>query len=635
MSQLALHFLGSPRVCLDGATVEIDRRKVVALLAYLAVTAQRHSRDELAQLLHGKQDGKHARANLRQTLSLLRDAIGEDRLGSDRLGVWLPDVKGLWVDVAAFEQGFIVAGVLVGPHTLNIVGETHDVEVLAEVGVALLLFGIGLELSLDRMRRLWRLIVFGGAIQVGATILAVLLIAGVLGLGARAAVFMGCLVAVSSTAIVLSGLRQRGELEAPHGRVTLGILVFQDLCVVPMMLMIPVLAGDVGSGGDIALALGKAAGLIVAVLLSARVLVPRLLHLVARARQRDLFVLSVFIICLGTAWLMSQAGVSLALGAFLGGLVVAGSEYRHQALADLIPFREVFASLFFVSVGMLLNPLSVGANALPVLAILIAIVIGKFLIVLITGLCLKLPQRPSILAATALAQVGEFSFVLMTAARGYDIVDEPTMANLSAAIILSMLITPMVIALGPRLAAGVGKVPVVTRLLNVRTPDDLEHDVAELHDHVIIAGFGLTGQELAVSLKNYGISYVIVDMNADAVRTASRHGEPACFGDVTSRDVLETLGLNRARELVLVINDPGAAERAVRVARELAPNVPVFVRAQYAADVEPLLRAGTAEVIVAELESSAAVTKQLLTRHGIGDASVDPELQRIRERQTD
>ena len=531
--------------------------------------------------------------------------------------------------------GFILAGVIAGPHALRVVTDTHDVEVLAEIGVALLLFGIGLELSLDRMRRLWRLVIFGGAIQVGVTILAVVVIGRLFGLGLRSSIFVGCVVAVSSTAIVLSGLRVRGELDAPHGRFTLGILVFQDLCVVPMILVIPLLASDGGPTGDILGALVKAALLLVGVLVAARIVVPRVLHVVAQARQRDLFVLSVFLICIGTAWIVSIAGVPVALGAFLGGLVVSGSAYRHQALSDLIPFREVFASLFFVSIGMLLDPVAVVANALPVLALLGAIVTGKFMIVLTTGLVLRLPIRPSILAGTSLAQVGEFSFVLMTAAMGYDVIGEPLVSNLSVAIILSMLITPMFIALGPPLAAGVGRVPVVTRHLKVRTPDDLALHESGLRDHVIIAGFGFTGQELAMSLKNVGIPYVIVDMNADAVRRASEQGEPACFGDVTSAEVLRSLELAKAREFVLVINDPGAARRALRVARHTAPHVPVFVRAQYALDVEGLVAAGASEVIVAELEASAAVTERLLERHHVRSDAVDSELERMRERQTD
>jgi len=531
--------------------------------------------------------------------------------------------------------GFILAGMLAGPHVLNVVDDVHDVELLAEIGVALLLFGIGLELSLDRMKRLWRPIVFGGAIQVGASVLVVSLLGRAVELGTGAAIFLGCVIAVSSTAIVLTGLRGRGELDAPHGRLTLGILVFQDLCVIPMMLVIPLLSGSAGSGLHMVAALAKSAAILIGVLIAARLVVPRFLHLVALARQRDLFVLAVFLVCIGTAWLASTAGVSLALGAFLGGLVVAGSRYRHQALSEVIPFREIFSSLFFVSVGMLLVPNVIVTNVAPVVAMLIAIVVGKFAIVFLTGLALHLPMRASIMAGAALAQVGEFSFVLLSAASGEDLLSDGLMSNLSVAIILSMLITPMIISLSPRLAAGVGRVRIVTRYLRVPGPEDMPAQTGGLSNHVIIAGFGLTGQELAASLKNTGVSYVVVDMNAETVRWASERGEPVCFGDVTSGEVLHNLGLESAREVVIAVNDPSAAERAVRVAREHAPSVPVFVRAQYAMDVRRLVAAGAADVIVAELEASAAMTERLLSRHRVAADAVVPELTRIRERMTD
>lgn len=531
--------------------------------------------------------------------------------------------------------GFILAGMLVGPKVLNIVDDVHQVEVLAEIGVALLLFGIGLEMSLERMRRLWRLSTFGGSVQVGATVLVAAGIGRLLGLHWGAAVFVGCILAVSSTAIVLSGLRARGELEAPHGRLTLGVLIFQDLCVVPMMLIIPLLAGGAGSGGTVAITLLKSVGLLAAVLLAARLVVPHLLHYVASARQRDLFVLSVFLVCIGTAWIVSMTGVSVALGAFLGGLVVSGSQYRHQALSELIPFREVFSSLFFVSVGMLLSPVVIVGSAPAVLALLAAIVLGKFLLVLASGFVLRLSLRASIMAAAALAQVGEFSFVLINAAAPWELLPPVFATDLYAAIILSMLITPLFIAAAPRLAAGATRVSVVTRSLHVRTPEDLPADNTQLRDHIIIAGYGVTGHELAISLKNMGIPYVIVDLNPESVRWATAHGDPACYGDVTSAEVLRSLGLEQARELVLAINDPRATHEALRVARAISSTVPIFVRATYAVDLVPLLDAGATDVIVAELEASAAMAERMLARHQVRGADVEPELKRIRSRTVD
>ncbi|MDH4156995.1 MAG: cation:proton antiporter, partial [candidate division Zixibacteria bacterium] len=353
--------------------------------------------------------------------------------------------------------GFILSGLLVGPQVLGLIDDVHQVEVLAEVGVALLLFGIGLELSLEKLRRLWKLILTGGILQVGLTILVAFAVSRLYGLPSNTAVFIGFLLALSSTAIVLKGLQQRGEVDAPHGRLTLGILVFQDFSVVPMMLVIPVLSGRGPVAGDLLGTLAQSAAIIVGVLLAARFIVPRLLNLITRTRQRQLFILAIFLICIGTAWLITSSGVSLAIGAFLAGLVVAESEYRHQALADLISFREVFTSLFFVSVGMLLVPSIIADNIIVIMILLAGIMVGKSVVVFVTAMLLRLPVRVCSLTAVALAQVGEFSLVLTFAAQGTGLIEKSFENSLISAVILSMFLTPFLMSLGPQLAAGVDR----------------------------------------------------------------------------------------------------------------------------------------------------------------------------------
>ena len=535
--------------------------------------------------------------------------------------------------------GFIVAGTLVGPHGFGLIHDLHQVEVLAEVGVVLLLFGIGLELSLERLRRLWQPILIGGTLQMGLTILISMGLAIMFGLTPASAIFLGFLVSVSSTAIVLRALNDRGELEAPHGRLTLGILVFQDLCVVPMMLAIPILAGTGASGLQVLLTLLKAAGVLAGVLVAARIIVPRALHLVARTRQRNLFMLSTFLVCIGTAWIVSSAGISLALGAFMGGMVVAGSEYRHQALADLIPFREVFTSLFFISVGMLLNLGAAVEHPLPVLGLLAALIGGKFIVVLLTGMFMRLPAGVSILSAAALAQIGEFYFVVLRAGQGAGIVDRSwaslsLVSNLSAAAILSMLITPLALVAGPHIAAGAGRIRVLTQYLGV---GEAGESVAfkGLADHVIVAGMGVVGTELAASLREAGIAYILVDLNAESVRNALRRGEPACFGDISSPEVLEAVGAERAHELVLAINDPGAAIRAAVAARRVAPHLHILIRSRYVGDVKALLRAGADKVVPAELEAAAEIASYVLDRHHVQPDVRFMQLARIRSRMED
>lgn len=526
--------------------------------------------------------------------------------------------------------GFILAGILVGPGGFGLVDDVHKVEVLAETGVALLLFGIGLEISLERLRRLWWPVLAGGALQVGLTAAATFAVCRLLGYSPNLALFIGFVIAISSTAIVLQGLEARGELDAPHGRLTLGILVFQDLSVVPMMLAIPLLSGSGPPAQNLFSALLRTVAILASVLLAARLIVPRALRLIAKTRQRNLFVVAVLLVSIGTAWVLWICGIPLALGAFLAGLVVAGSEYRHQALADLISFRDAFTSIFFVSIGMLLDPGAILENIIPILILLVAVLAGKSGLVFITAMIMRLPLRVCVLAAAALAQVGEFSFILMRGAQTTGLVTDHLAGNLVVVAVLSMFVTPFGLSLGPHLAAGVGKIQVLTRLLKVSTAEDAAEEVRTMHEHVIIGGYGLAGQQLAQALRQSGIPYVIAELNVENVRNAISKGEPAYFCDITSLEVLECLQAADAGELVLLINDPDANQRAVKAARSLAPNLHIVVRASYQLDIRPLLKAGANEIIAAEIEAAVEVVSRTLNRHQVDPEQVAVHLSRIR-----
>ena len=510
--------------------------------------------------------------------------------------------------------GFILVGLLAGPYGLKLINDPHQVEILAEIGVALLLFGIGLEFPLERFRRLWKPILVGGALQVGLTIAIVYFFARQFGIPVHVAIFTGFIVAISSTAIVLQELEQRGEIDAPHGRFTLGILIFQDLCVVPMVLMIPLLAEGVTDFSEIGMMLLRTALVVTLVLLASKLIVPRLLNLIAKANLRYLFVMATLTVCIGTAWITSSLGVSLALGAFLGGLVVAGSEYRHQAFADVLPFREIFVSFFFISVGMLLNWQLAINNMTMTLLLLASILIGKFVIIMIAGTILRMPMRVTAMTATSLSQVGEFSFVLVTVATAYALVDDAYAGSLLVVTVLSMVITPFILNLAPKLAAGMGGSRVLTKLLDVPSATNIGEKVQkqELSGHVIIGGYGLAGQQLAEALKNNNTPYVIAELNPENVRVATLENRTACYADITSGEVLENLGLSRAKLFVIVINDPGATERAVRVARNLAPTITIIVRTRYILDIDRLVKAGANEIIVAEIETASKLVTDVM-----------------------
>ncbi len=514
---------------------------------------------------------------------------------------------------------FILTGILVGPNTLGLVGDPHKVETLAEIGVVLLLFGIGIELSLDSLRALWRSVLVGGSLQVGLTILATLAVVRALGYRLETALFLGFVIAVSSTAIVLRALRTANQLDAPHGRFTLGVLVFQDLCVVPMMLAVPVLAAGGGSLGPPLGRMLQALVLLTVVFVVARFAAPRLLEAVARTRQRELFVLVVAVICLGIAWGLSTVGISLALGAFVAGLVVADTGYRHQALSELIPFRELLTSVFFISVGMLLDPRSLVAHAVPVVSLLAAMTVGKFVLVVLAVLLMRLQLRVAIVSGMALAQSGEFSFVLLAAAGGTSLIPTDLATALPMAVILSMLLTPLLLALGPGLATRAGRLPGVTRLIDVRVAEECPEEKDELSDHVIIAGYGIAGRELARSLREAGIRSCIVDLNVENVRRAASDGGRAYFGDVTRAEVLESVGIERARAVVLLVNDPTSEEAAIRAARRVAHEVPIVVRTRFARDIPSLRAAGATSVITAEIEAAAGVTETVLRSQGVSE----------------
>jgi len=506
--------------------------------------------------------------------------------------------------------GFIAAGVLVGPNALGLVSNISHVELLAELGVVLLLFGIGLELSLERIRAVWRLVAIGGAVQVGISILVVTAISTLMGLNIRSAVLVGCIAAISSTAIVLRGLSKRGEIEAPHGQLALGILVFQDLCVVPMILIIPLLADTQQSIMDAALSLMISVVVLLGVILVAKFVVPRLLDIVAATRERSVFVLTVFLVGLGIAWAVSLAGVSIALGAFLAGLIVVSGKHKPQVLSDLVPLRDVLATTFFVSLGMLLDLEMVMEHAVPILSLFVAIVLGKFVIITLTARFMKLSLRASVLTGAALCQVGEFSFVLLHAADGTGLLNPSLAGSLTVAIILSMLITPFALSFGPRLASGIESVNLVHRLFGVRMAADVDEDESP-RNHVIIAGYGLTGQAVARLLSEREIPFIVVDLNINNVNSAMQEGQSACFGDVTSVAILEHLGAPFARMIVVSINDHSATVRAIAACRRIAPRVPIVARARFDADVEFLEESGATHVISAETAAATGVVNRV------------------------
>jgi CPA2 family monovalent cation:H+ antiporter-2 len=523
--------------------------------------------------------------------------------------------------------GLLFSGALVGPHGLRLVSDVHALELIAEVGVVLLLFTIGLEFSIERLRNILERVALGGLLQVGATVGAVVLVGHFVGLDPRQGVFFGFALALSSTAIVLRGLAERRELDAPHGRFLVGTLIFQDLCVVPMVLIVPVLAHGGELWGPIALALLKAAGLVSIVLVVSKAVVPRLLRAVDANRSREVFLLAVLSLCIGTAWLSSLAGLSLALGAFLGGMVVAGTEYSHRAMGEMLPLRDVFVSFFFVSLGTFFNVHVVARDPVLVVAILAGLVLAKGFLASMAALIMRFPPRAAWLAGVGLAQFGEFGFVILRLGIHKNLVTAAAVSPVLCAGIISMFLTPLLIYRAPHVTAGEKLLGPLAKLLKVQSIEEVDTSGAKHRDHVIIIGYGLAGRMVARSLAQVGLDHIVLELNADNVRQARSRREPVYYADATSAEALTHSHVQTARAVAIVINDPQAAYRVIATVRRLNPTVPIFLRTHYLAEGKALREVGATDIVAEEVEGGAEVLNRLLRRLDIPEDVVHAQMQ--------
>jgi CPA2 family monovalent cation:H+ antiporter-2 len=529
--------------------------------------------------------------------------------------------------------GFLLTGVLAGPHGFRLIHGVHEVEALAETGVVLLLFTIGMEFSLARLIRIGRVAILGGALQVGGTIAAVVAVATACGLGAGEAVFLGCMIALSSTAVVLKLLQQRGETTSPAGRVAVAILIAQDIIVVPMMLAVPFLAGTGGSATAAIFAVAAKAALVIGVVYAGiRWAVPALLGRVVRMQSRELFLLSILLVCSSVVGLSAVLGLSLALGAFLAGLMISETDYSHQAFGNVIPFRDVFASFFFVSIGMLLDANVFLVSPLIVAAMTITVVAGKAVVTAGAGAALGVPLRVAVQSGVALAQIGEFSFVLAGAGLGAGLLDPGVYQLFLAAAVLSLAVTPVLIPAAPRIGSAVAALPWPDRFRTGRSALEDDKPAAALRDHLVIVGFGFTGHNLARAARAAGIAYSAIEMNTETVRRERAMGEPVVFGDATEEVILEHSGAREARVAVVAISDPPATARVVAALRRVNPALHVIVRTRYLAEAPPLREAGATEVVPEELESAVEIFVRVLARYLIPRDVVQGILDEVRRR---
>jgi CPA2 family monovalent cation:H+ antiporter-2 len=524
--------------------------------------------------------------------------------------------------------GYLLVGVAIGPHALQWIpastesGYAH----LAEFGVVFLMFSIGLEFSLPKLFNMRR-VVFGlGMVQVLLTLFAPTAAAWALGYPWRLGFALGGALAMSSTAIVSKLLAERMQLESAHGREIIGVLLFQDLAVVPLLILIPALAQPAEKLAPVlALALVKAAVVLVLILFAGQKLMRGWFHIVALRRSHELFVLNVLLITLGLAWATELAGLSLALGAFLAGMLISETEYRHQVEEDIKPFRDLLLGLFFVTIGMQLN-LSVVVDRFALVVLLfIAPVLFKFSTIALLSRLFGATPGNALRTALALAQAGEFGFVLLALAGGVGLVDQSLLQPVLAAMLLSMLSAPFMIHYSDKLVLRFVASEWMLRSLEL-------HQIAvsgmAAAKHVVLCGYGRTGQNLARFLEQEGIGYVALDLDPERVREAAAAGESVVYGDCARRDALIAAGLARASALVISFPDTPAAIKILHHAHAINPALPVIVRTLDDTDMDRLQAAGAAEVVPDAFESSLMLASHALVLMGVPLARV---VHRVRE----
>ena len=514
---------------------------------------------------------------------------------------------------------FIVAGAVAGPAGIGIVKTQDDVEMLAEMGIVLLLFTVGLEFSLTEIRRIWRKVLIGGTLQIALTAAAILVL--VLAISGsmttwRLGLFAGLFVALSSTAIVLKELGTLNQLDSPHGRLVVGVMLFQDLCIVGLLLFVPILSGRTPLS-VVPEVLATAAAAIGVVAVVSRFVLPVLFRLVARSGRREAFPLAVLLASIGTAWASSLLGISMALGAFLGGLVLAESEYSHQAYAEIRPLRDILAGLFFISLGMLVDP-SILLGQFPIIiAIAVLLVIVKASVATGAFLAAATTMRVAATAGIDLAQVGEFSFILGRSGLDVGLLNPSQWQLLLAASIATMVVTP----------ALLGVAPVIGSWLAARTKPDHSDEAgpesAHLSDHVVILGFGMGGQLLARALRQLATPYVVLDLNGATVRLARKEGESIFFGDATNEDALRAAGVARAKAVVGVLSDPYSAARALTAIRRINDSVPIILRMRYKSEADTAMRQGATVAVAEEMEASLEVLAQTIARLDVPGNVID------------
>lgn len=529
--------------------------------------------------------------------------------------------------------GFLVTGVIIGPYGLSLIEAVEQVEILSEIGIILLLFVIGMELSIKQLASIRKTVFLGGILQVGITVIVAGMIYYFSGHPWNESLFIGFLFSLSSTAIVLKSLQDRNEISSPHGRNALGILIFQDIIVFPMILITPLIAGESNNTTlSILLLLMKTFAVLVLTILGARYVVPRLMHAVAKTNSKELFLLFTITLCFAVAFLTSEAGLSLALGAFIAGLIISESEYSHQATSIILPFRELFTSFFFVSVGMLLDLSFFIQNIPTIILLVLAVFLIKSLIASTVVAFLRYPTRTVLLTGLSLFQVGEFAFILSKVGIEYNLLNAETNQYFLSVSIVSMLLTPFIIIFSERIANKFIGVSQKLGLKNILSSKNGQGQISEerLTNHLVIIGYGINGKNLAKAASASSIPYFVIEMNAETVNQERKKGVPIMFGDATQDYILDKVNLNNARAAVIAISDKQATKAIIKNIRSLSESIYLVVRTRYIKETSEIIAMGADEVIPEEFETSVQIFTRILQNFLVPEDEIEQFIEKVR-----
>jgi CPA2 family monovalent cation:H+ antiporter-2 len=527
--------------------------------------------------------------------------------------------------------GYLAAGIVIGPYGASFVSEssTPQIEMMAEIGVALLLFTLGMEFSLKSLRKLGRVSIISGGIQIIATTLLGMSVGVGLGWKLEEAMFFGFMIAMSSTMVVLKLLIDRGELDTAHGRLMIGILLVQDVAIIPMMAIMPAI-GKPEWASALGLAVLKAVIFIGAMFVLGLWVLPWLMRRVAGFRSRELFLLAIFGLCILVAFVTDHFGISLAFGAFAAGVIISGSDYAHQAIAEVIPLRDIFATLFFVSLGMLIDLHFFADNIAVVSIAVITIIVGKFAICFAAPRIAGYSAKTMMYSGAGLFQIGEFSFVLAAAALSAGVISSDIYNITLTSAAITILLTPLAMGGASRLYVLLNQRERFAAVFARRSDPEPERRM-QLNNHVVICGCGRVGRILGSVLEKRGFTRLVIDDDPHVIDMVREKGVPYIYGDASNPDILARAGLDKAKVMVITMDDPIATELAVKNAQAINPKLDIVARVQFDEQADSLKEMGVAEIVRPDFEAGMEVVRHTLHRYGLNRAEIQYILNILRE----